>query len=519
MTETKDDTVSDLTRLDVTPQIKVIHLCKISGRDPNGFYINTTSNGNSELSPMILGPVKLYDEYVSKSMEGNWQFTKLFPQYVTDGKPNDEYWKWCQYGWSLKGCRRNANLLRYPLGKELHHTSIGHWWDGQLIDVIEGRKQVYVPLYSQLVKRTETYKELKELWEGYKNQGFGTIYLMDFLRKKNQTLGERTGTERLNDPNRSLGHCCVLRMLLTEDDCLKECEMRTEDEVSYVSLSQRQIMIEKENMSENVDEKIIPKTEFKLKRWVKEIKDLYKQVIDWDSRIGDLKFQSLQKALDAGDLLYKIKKKLPHGQFKMFIEKELTEIGYRTCVRYMRLFDHKEEIRNHHSIRSAYIEIGMIKENPKTVDGRLDDQEWIPDLTDEEGKPLLKVNKTENLQTYEDDPIQHPKVEKLIDKEDETQLVFVLKLGKDIEPIKCLRNYQFELDEQGEFSGRLVNSSMDGGGKAKKFNKNSSGLAYQLLTPYVDWYNKQTKIRENQTPIRLDKIVEPTKESELVTTE
>src|SRR5207244_655511 len=40
---------------------------------------------------------------------------------------------------------------------------MGHWWNGRLLSYVEARKQIYLPLYAQLVQKTQAYQELHRL--------------------------------------------------------------------------------------------------------------------------------------------------------------------------------------------------------------------------------------------------------------------------------------------------------------------------------------------------------------------
>ena len=121
------------------------------------------------------------------------------------------------------------------MGKERRHDSLFHWWDGQKLSTVDARKRIYVPLYSELVTKTQSFQCLKGLWSEYQRTGRGTIYLMDFLTTKARPL--KSGTEILNDTESSLGHATVLSWLLLDDPALKECHLRpgTLDELNMAA--------------------------------------------------------------------------------------------------------------------------------------------------------------------------------------------------------------------------------------------------------------------------------------------
>lgn len=189
--------------------------------NPNGLYVNCTSSGNEDekqLSPFFLGPCRLYGRVSAKIMENGWQFSKGYPEHVgVDGEPTAEYFAWAGKGWSS----RKAD--RHPMGEDA--TSDFHWWNGERLDKVEARKQIYVPLYAEQVVKQSYFKQLKKVWEeDIKPEPERTLYLMDFDAYE---YGTSSYSQVLNNPAKSMGHGFVLAMLLTNDAALQECELRT----------------------------------------------------------------------------------------------------------------------------------------------------------------------------------------------------------------------------------------------------------------------------------------------------
>lgn len=54
---------------------------------------------------------------------------------------------------------------------------------------------------------------------------------------------------------------------------------------------------------------------------------------------------SFEKGVEIGERLYKIKERLPHGQFTSFIENNIKAFTLRTAQRYMKIFEHRDELR------------------------------------------------------------------------------------------------------------------------------------------------------------------------------
>jgi len=186
--------------------------------DTEGALVINTCNNNPDnwqngLSPFSIGPCPLFGEHIALNMENGWQFTKLYAKHAdAKGNPTDAFWEWAQAGFA------NPKAIRFPMGrgaKPLHA-----WWDGQQLGYIDARKQIYAPLYAQAVQKTAGFAKLKKLHKTEKR-----IILRDFdgydHDKKKMTL-----TQVLNTPKRKMGHAFVLKMLLTNDIALKECDIR-----------------------------------------------------------------------------------------------------------------------------------------------------------------------------------------------------------------------------------------------------------------------------------------------------
>jgi hypothetical protein len=202
-------------------RIRVIKpIPKKAQNDPNGLYVFPTTHGKggeTTLSPMMLGPCRLYGKVGSKSVENAWQYSKVYPQHVgVDGEPTTEYFEWASGGFS------SIKAERHPMGKNAKPTFF--WWDGQKLNRVEARKKIYVPLYVQRVFKCPYFHKLKKVWEeDIKPESERTLYLMDFDAYE---YGSMSLSDVLNNRAKSMGHGFVLAMLLTNDAALKECEIR-----------------------------------------------------------------------------------------------------------------------------------------------------------------------------------------------------------------------------------------------------------------------------------------------------
>jgi len=172
--------------------------------DPNA--VNTTSHSandwSSGLSPFNLGPLALYDTHTARIFENAWQFSKLYPEHADSlGNPTDAYWTWATRGWN------SQRAYRYPLGKG--RKPLCSLWNGQRLDYIAARKQIYVPLYQRAVAHTAAYRRLEATYSRD-----GSITLFDF-DGYDHTRFNMTLADVLNCPTRICGHAFILAMMLT----------------------------------------------------------------------------------------------------------------------------------------------------------------------------------------------------------------------------------------------------------------------------------------------------------------
>lgn len=163
--------------------------------------ITNTTSAESELSPFLLGPCKLWGEHVSNTMENAWQYSKVYEGYVDkDGDPSRKWEKWSQEGW------RNLKAVRYPMGKGA--KPLYSYWDGKKFDYISARLHIYIPLYAKLARRTVAFKKLRKQYESR-----AQLILWDWDGYDHLEFG-RSLAEVAFDPRKKMGHAFVLAMLL-----------------------------------------------------------------------------------------------------------------------------------------------------------------------------------------------------------------------------------------------------------------------------------------------------------------
>lgn len=196
----------------MTGRVQVVPMSLDTKCWDNVIVVNTTSRAaeswERQLSPFFLGPCRLYGGRSALLMENAWQFSKLYPEHATDGEPTDAYWTWAESGWS------DAAPRRYPMGRG--RKPLCSLWDGKKLTYVQARKKVYAPLYAEVVKKTEAFKRLCDLYAEGKH-----LVLRDFDGYDHELLG-RTLREVMEDPDKKMGHAFVLKALITNDPSMKE---------------------------------------------------------------------------------------------------------------------------------------------------------------------------------------------------------------------------------------------------------------------------------------------------------
>ena len=187
--------------------MNTIHvLFKFAINPYKGIEIDTTSSSGkySDLSPFKLNATK----YGAKNFENLWQFSKVYAQHVLyDGTISKDWYKWRDNGFN------NQQAIRYPIGKGA--KPYFSYWNGEQLTYIEARKKIYVPIYAELVKETNSFKLLKELYE--KNN---ILVLRDYDAYDHIKF-RITLKEVINNPDKKCGHAFILAMILQNE--LEEC--------------------------------------------------------------------------------------------------------------------------------------------------------------------------------------------------------------------------------------------------------------------------------------------------------
>lgn len=126
-----------------------------------------------------IGPYCLKNES-GHIMENIWQFHKVYNKvpkikqsysrwdsrmiweypeeiHVENGEPNDLYWRWRENGLNAK------DAIRYPVGIKHRHECLYSLLNGEKLNYVEARKQIYFKEYEKLVKQHPTFIKLQKM--------------------------------------------------------------------------------------------------------------------------------------------------------------------------------------------------------------------------------------------------------------------------------------------------------------------------------------------------------------------
>lgn len=239
----------------------------IKGKAPNPFYsdwrpgpgwvtVNITTASpewGRALSPMFVGPVDIpgvEPAVRAVNIEAAWQYSKVYWE-VRDAagvahrhldsredlNPTPAWWTFAREGWTngrfdvkhaefkqYKGVLRHP-VSRLPKAKEKCAPTFV-MWNGRRLSYLEGRREVYGRLYTDLIVKTGAFQRLKAMYDRGDD-----IALFDFDGTDHVGLG-RSYEDLLNDPGRPFGHGLLLCMLL-EGRKLAELQYRPESTFAY----------------------------------------------------------------------------------------------------------------------------------------------------------------------------------------------------------------------------------------------------------------------------------------------
>jgi len=217
--------------------------------------------------------------------------------------------------------------------------------------------------------------------------------------------------------------------------------------------------------------------------WVNEAKTHSRLIAGYTKEMEHWQKRELESAIICGSNLVKIRQS--YGDrgigFKPFIEKEFAnEFSYKTCLRYMKLANRSSEIPSDvNNIRQAYIRLGILQEDylyPKPESNSNNN-------SGANGKPSNGASKDNSTKSKPKSP--------------KRTLNDLLTYGDDKNTVDDSHEFcEFKLNPEGQLCGRPVVKT------DKYCIIRPAGVEFFLkkLTPYVEWYLRQTATNVSQFP-------------------
>ncbi len=225
--------------------------------------------------------------------------------------------------------------------------------------------------------------------------------------------------------------------------------------------------------------------------WVNEAKTHSRLIAGYTKEMEHWQKRELESAIICGSNLVKIRQS--YGDrgigFKPFIEKEFAnEFSYKTCLSYMKLSNRSSEIPSDvNNIRQAYIRLGILQEdysypkpesNSKNNSGtNYNNNNGASEEKNNKSKTKSPKRTLNDLLPYGDSIFMTHKFEKK--SEDDSHEI-------------C----EFKLNPEGKLCGRPVV-------KTDQYSIiKPPGVEFFIkrLTPYVEWYLRQTTTNVSQFP-------------------
>lgn len=159
-----------------------------------------------DLSPLLIGPVGDFEIF-----ENYWQYGKVWKHHLKEnGRISEDWWKFHLSGESLEKGRRR------PLGKQYGRT-VTSFYNMRYYEYIESRKEIYVPIYTNLIENTRSMNSLIRLARSGEN-----IMILDGdgppreIYPNGAAMTDELWNTMIEDEKYSFGHGYVVAKLLMD---------------------------------------------------------------------------------------------------------------------------------------------------------------------------------------------------------------------------------------------------------------------------------------------------------------
>ena len=226
--------------------------------------------------------------------------------------------------------------------------------------------------------------------------------------------------------------------------------------------------------------------------WVNQAKTHSRLIVGYTKQMEHWQKRELESAIICGSNLVKIRQS--YGDrgigFKPFIEKEFAnEFSYKTCLRYMKLANRSSEIPSDvNNIRQAYIRLGILQEDymyPKPESNSNNNSGTT-------GKPSNGPSKDNSTKSKPKSPKRT--LSDLIPYGDSIFITYQPKKQTEHTKYKIC---EFRLNPEGTLLGRPTVETDN----YTVVKPDGVEFFIQKLTPYFEWYLRQTATNVSQFPV------------------
>lgn len=234
--------------------------------------------------------------------------------------------------------------------------------------------------------------------------------------------------------------------------------------------------------------------------WVEKIRLYHAEVVESDKKVVSHKQRCLEKALLCGEYLNKCKKEFKHGQFSPFLQTQFNgHPSHRTCNRYMRLDEGKEELTGVFSLRQGYIRLKIINNDPTEEDLFISSTKSYQSpnesgQTENDNTDTTDQTESENSDEELNKGMDSTKKKVKIKEPHrwKPELVILFKPSSD-EVKKGTRPFmEFRIGDDGELSGTNPETQ-----EPIVIEQGGVDWMFQFMTRFLRWYQLESDKRRN----------------------
>jgi hypothetical protein len=279
--------------------------------------------------------------------------------------------------------------------------------------------------------------------------------------------------------------------------------MKARDFSTVVGAVTKWYMNNKNEVSDSELDKIISDTvSLAVEKLIKELKSQSKVLAIYKKKSEHWQIRELKTAITCGENLVKLRKMFGDRGvgFKQLIETEFAnEFSYKTCLRYMKLYHGKNEIKSDiKNIRQAYIKLEIVTES----------YNYPAESTEVVEVGSKSDNNNSPPNTNDDSNTKKNSGDGILDKPTPSSSSILVAFKDPNKPEDSEKTMlEFMITQEGQMVQRLAGTTYP----LQELRPKGHKWLLNHLKPYVEWYNKN--IPENNvlqfsrpTPTELENI-------------